>query len=324
MAYGAIPRRTRAKKHAQAAGWLEARSSGRLEDSAEMLAHHLVTAIDLAQSVGDAELVERCREPAVKALRLAGERAMRLDVEAAERLYARAVDLCEDRDDQRSDLLRAWGSALLYRGQAKEAKLAFEESAKGFLAEGRTGDAAMVMADLQLAMWESGDQEWSATLDRAFALTEVDPEGEARAVVLTSMAGAAMGRADYATSLDLATQASDVYRRRGMTVPLAVEGIRAQAACGLGDVAAADGLRSMARLLKDKGSGRDAAVIYANSGTFLFPFEGPRGFDFAERGNRLRAEPGHHLRSWPHGDQPVRRSVLGGPPARGSRFASMN
>ena len=180
--------------------------------------------------------------------------------------------------------MRAWGSALLYRGQAKEAKLAFEKSVKGFLAEGRTGDAAMVMADLQLTMWESGDQEWSVTLDKAFDLTHADPEGEARAVVLTSMAGAAMGRADYAASLDLATQAIDVYRRRGMATPLAVEGIRAQAACGLGDVAAADGLRSMARLLRDEGSGREAAVIYANIGTFLFPFEGPRGFDLASEG----------------------------------------
>ena len=40
----------------------------------------------------------------------------------------------------------------------------------------------------------------------------------------------------------------------------------------------------MARLLKDKGSGREAAVIYANSGTFLFPFEGPRGFGLAAEG----------------------------------------
>ena len=142
----------------------------------------------------------------------------------------------------------------------------------------------MTMSDLQLTMWELGDQEWSVTLDRAFDLTEADPAGEARAVVLTSMAGAAMGRADYTTSLNLAVQASDIYRRRGMTVPLAIEGIRAQAACGLGDIAAADGLRSMARLLKDKGSGREAAVIYANSGTFLFPFEGPRGFGLAAEG----------------------------------------
>ena len=284
VAYGAIPRRTRAKKHARAADWIAARSSRRPEDSAEMLAHHLVTAIDLARAVGDAELVERYREPAVTALRLAGQRAMRLDVEAAERLYAKAVGLCEDGDGQRSDLLRAWGSALLYRGQTEEAKAAFEESAEGFLIAGRIGDAAMTTADLQLTMWESGDHGWRVTLDRAFDLTEEDPEGEARAVVLTSMAGAAMGRADYATALDLASQASDVYRRRGMAIPLAVEGIRAQAACGLGDTAAANGLRSMARLLKDRGSGREAAVIYANSGTFLFPFEGPRGFDLADEG----------------------------------------
>ena len=87
------------------------------------------------------------------------------------------------------------GSALLYRGRTEEAKLAFEESVKGFLAAGRMGEAAMTMSDLQLTMWELGDQEWSVTLDRAFNLTEADPAGEARAVVLTSMAGAAMGRA---------------------------------------------------------------------------------------------------------------------------------
>ena len=209
---------------------------------------------------------------------------MRLDVEAAEKLLAKAVHLCEEHDDQRAALLRAWGAALLYRGQTSEAKKAFEESAKGFLAAGLTGDAAMAMADLQLVMWESGDQAWSVILDKAFALTEQDPGGEARAVVMTSMAGAAMGRAEYATAVDLASRAADIYRRRGMTVPAAVEGIRVQAACGLGDSTAAGGLRSTARLLKDKGSGREAAVIYANSGTFLLPFEGPRGFDLADEG----------------------------------------
>jgi class 3 adenylate cyclase/tetratricopeptide (TPR) repeat protein len=284
VAYAALPRRTRAAKHARAADWIEARTAHRKEDAVDLLAYHRVTAYELARDAGDAELATRSRGPAVTALRTAGERAMRLDVEAAEKLLAKAVGECGDCDAQRPDLFRAWGGALLHRGRKQDAKAAFEESVRGFIAAGRMGDAAMAMTDLQLVEWESGDQKWSATLQRAFALTERDPESEARAVVLTSMAGAAMGRADYATALDLATQAIDIYHRHGMMIPLAVEGIRVQSACGRGDAAAAGGLRSMARLLKDKGSAREAAVIYANSGTFLFPFEGPRGFDLADEG----------------------------------------
>ena len=124
VAYGALPRRIRAEKHAQAAAWLEAKVGQRLEDVSDLLAHHRVTALDLARAVGDADLAERARGPAVAALMLAGERAMRLDVEAAERLFARAADLSADGDAVRADLLLAWGRSLLQRGRYDEAKAA--------------------------------------------------------------------------------------------------------------------------------------------------------------------------------------------------------
>ena len=92
----------------------------------DLLAHHRVTALDLARAVGDADLAERARGPAVTALMLAGERAMRLDVEAAERLFARAADLSVDGDAVRADLLQAWGRSLLQRGRYDEAKAVLE------------------------------------------------------------------------------------------------------------------------------------------------------------------------------------------------------
>jgi len=40
VTYGQIPRAGRGERHVQAAGWIEALSPERAEDSAEMLAHH--------------------------------------------------------------------------------------------------------------------------------------------------------------------------------------------------------------------------------------------------------------------------------------------
>ncbi|TMK96020.1 MAG: hypothetical protein E6G42_00560, partial [Actinobacteria bacterium] len=74
VAYGQIPRPARAEGHRRAAEWLE--SLGRPEDHAETLAHHYVSALDLAKAAGIevAGLADRARP----ALREAGERAFGL------------------------------------------------------------------------------------------------------------------------------------------------------------------------------------------------------------------------------------------------------
>src|SRR5262249_38086064 len=50
VAYGQIPRAERAAKHRLAAGWIE--SLARPDDHAETLAHHYVTALELARASG--------------------------------------------------------------------------------------------------------------------------------------------------------------------------------------------------------------------------------------------------------------------------------
>ena len=51
VAYGQIPRAARVDAHARAAAWIE--SLGRADDHAEMLAHHYLQALALAQGVRD-------------------------------------------------------------------------------------------------------------------------------------------------------------------------------------------------------------------------------------------------------------------------------
>ena len=48
VAYGELPRMARARKHAAAAGWIEEKAGDRVEDLAEILAHHYATALELA------------------------------------------------------------------------------------------------------------------------------------------------------------------------------------------------------------------------------------------------------------------------------------
>ena len=88
VAYGQIPRAARSQKHQRAAAWIE--SLGRPEDQAEMLAHHYLQALELAEAAGlDAAALN---EPARNALRDAGDRAAALYAsDAAERFYDAAL-----------------------------------------------------------------------------------------------------------------------------------------------------------------------------------------------------------------------------------------
>ena len=80
VAYGQIPRAQRVDKHRLAAEWIEALSSERSEDRAEMLAHHYREALALAFAAGvDATTL---RAPARAALVEATERANALNAVA--------------------------------------------------------------------------------------------------------------------------------------------------------------------------------------------------------------------------------------------------
>ena len=95
VAYGQIPRATRAEKHVRAAGWIEA--LGRTEDHAELVAYHLWEAFELGLDVGN-----RLGE----ALAAAARRAIALQAYAGALDYSRrALELPTGDAARRAELL---------------------------------------------------------------------------------------------------------------------------------------------------------------------------------------------------------------------------
>ena len=189
VAYGQIPRATRAGKHAAAAGWIE--SLGRAEDHAEMLAHHYLSALDLARGVGQdtADLTP----PARTALRAAGDRAMALNAFASAVGYYRAALALwpQDAQEQRAGLLRLLGTALHEAGELDQAEAVLAEGSRVAAAAGAATLAARIrilLTEIHVSRGGPGDQALAECQAAAAVLeAEGDLEGLAEAWKLTGM-----------------------------------------------------------------------------------------------------------------------------------------
>jgi class 3 adenylate cyclase/tetratricopeptide (TPR) repeat protein len=180
VAYGQIPRAERAEKHRRAAEWIE--SLGRPEDHAEMVAHHYLSALELARASGQeiAPLAGR----AIVALREAGDRAATLNaLPQAERYYREALALMPRDDPGRPELLFRQGRTRFFRDEEGAEDL--EAARDGFLASGdreRAAEAALMLADIS---WKSGRRDHMLEhLAQARALVAGTPPSRIQALVL--------------------------------------------------------------------------------------------------------------------------------------------
>ena len=198
VAYAQLPRAARAERHRRAAEWLEALAPDRVEDRAELLAHHYTAALQLSHATGQdtAALSERAR----LALRDAGDRALELNAfAAAARWYTAALELWPTGDHERPRLLLRLGQARMYGDQAGGGLLA--EACDRLLAQGDREAAAEAELLLNRLTWWQGQGEQSLQHARKAAelLTDASPS-RARATVLAelSMALILAGEADEA------------------------------------------------------------------------------------------------------------------------------
>jgi class 3 adenylate cyclase/tetratricopeptide (TPR) repeat protein len=185
VAYGQIPRGERSRRHRTVAGWIE--SLGRPDDHAEMVAHHLRSALELARAAGsdDAELVDRARF----ALRNAGDRASTLNAHAAaEGYYSDALGLWPYTDPSHADLLFRRARALhLENDERREQALA--EARDALVAAGDRAQAAEASAFLARIAWYRGAHEESRLhLATALDLVAEEPPSPAKARVLATAA----------------------------------------------------------------------------------------------------------------------------------------
>ena len=215
VAYAQIPRPARAAKHRAAAAWLESLAPDRAEDRADLLAHHYLAALELAQATGadDAGLAEAARG----ALRDAAERALVVGAfGAAGRLYGRALELWPEDDPERPVAVLRHAEAGFYAADHVDPALVARAAAQ--LAErGETALAAKAEIIAAVAAWWDGRGDAAdAHASRAVELVRDAPPSAEKATVLAERARLFMvaGRAEEA--LEIGREGLEMAERLGL------------------------------------------------------------------------------------------------------------
>jgi class 3 adenylate cyclase len=231
VAYGQIPRADRAEKHRRAAEWIE--SLGRPEDHAEMVAHHYLSALELARAAG--QDVDPIASRARVALRDAGDRAASLNALAqAERYYAQALALVADDDPERPQLLFQQGK--VRHLSAREGTEELGEARDTLIAAGDHETAAEASLMLANNSWNAGRRdEMVAHLDQARSLVAGTPSSRAQTSVLTELARYEMLADRNDSAIEFGSDAL------AMAEQLGLEDLRASALNNVGSARALSG-----------------------------------------------------------------------------------
>ena len=214
VAYGQIPRSSRSAKHRAAAEWIASLSADRSEDHAEMLAHHYLSALELARAAG--QETGEFAEPARLAIREAGDRALALNAfPAAARFYRAALDLWPSQDAERPHLLLRLGKAV-YVAEATGADI-LEEARDGLVAAGDREAAAEAETRLGEYFGNQGQRDReNEHLARAAALVEGVPSSPSKAFTLSQLAGSLMMRGDTEQAVPVAREALAIAEELGL------------------------------------------------------------------------------------------------------------
>jgi len=271
VAYSQIPRAERARKHEQAAEWIE--SLAERDDGSELLTHqlayHYLAALEARRTAGQPPdwLVERTRV----AVRFAGERALSLHAYAsAIRHFTDALGMWPDDDPERSLLLFGLGKAWFYAQPSFPTALT--EAKDALLSSGDSERAAEAGFMLSVSFEEAGDPvEARQHIEHAARVLETAPDSSAKARVLCHLGCLLLlNDRDYPRGVALNRQAA------GMSQVLGLPEIGANAAMwvGIGRILQGDpdGIDDLWQSvdLASQTQSADALPPYANVSEWLF------------------------------------------------------
>jgi class 3 adenylate cyclase/predicted ATPase len=275
VAYSQIPRLERARRHRAAAAWIERKAGERVEDLAEVLAHHYLRALELADAAGDAEQATELALPARRFLALAGERALGLDTAQAEARLARALELTPPEDPERPELVVRWAEAVFQAGRPREVIEVLEQALAALKARGETEAVARALQLRSRISLRLGEGRQVAFAAEAVESLEHARPGPALVAAFTQLANAQCVGGAYAEALAAVDRADALAHRLDLPEPARALGYRGFARAYLGD---ADGLAEMEQalaLLVEQGAGRDAALLLNNLAIARYPLQGP-------------------------------------------------
>ncbi len=208
-AYGQMSRAARAGVHRRVADWIETLPRDRADDRIEILAHHLLEAIEYSRAAGldAADLLPR----AAKALRESGDRALSIGtLNATLAFYNRLRELDPSVENDPYFLLSLGLALASMLGFREEGADELERAAEA-LADSDPAAAAQATVTRGEFVWQRGDQEGSFLyFDRARSLAEGASLSPRKQHVVAQVARffALAGR--YEEALELVEQAIDM------------------------------------------------------------------------------------------------------------------
>jgi tetratricopeptide (TPR) repeat protein len=214
VAYGQIPRADRSAKHRAAAAWIQTLPADRAADRAEMVAHHLGAALELAAASRQAD--DGLRSQAREAFRDAGERAASLNaLPAAVRHLSAALELTADGDPERPRVLLALGLVLSETDHAAALPVLDEAEAALEAAEDPTAAASAAIIGARTS-WYLGRRDGADEhLQRALTLLEHEPASEVKAAAFAERARLSMLAAARGDAVEMADAGLEVAEEVG-------------------------------------------------------------------------------------------------------------
>jgi class 3 adenylate cyclase/tetratricopeptide (TPR) repeat protein len=275
VAYSQIPRAERARRHRAAAAWIERKAGERVEDLAEVLAHHYLQAIELFEAAGERGEAAALAAPARRFLALAGERALGLDTAQAESRLAGALELTPDDDPERAVVVARWAEAVYQAGRLGEAAQALDDVLDSLRASGRTEATARAL-QLRSRLAQRLGQGHRVTLAaEAVHLLEQRPPGQPLVDAYAQLASSHHLNGEYEDAIAAADRACELAQTLGLPEPARALGYRGYARASLGDEDGLDEMERALSLLVDAGAGFDAAILQNNLAIARYPLQGP-------------------------------------------------
>lgn len=288
VAYGQIPRPQRAEKHLAAAAWVEESMGDRVENVADVLAHHIGEALVLFQAMGEETRADELRPRVGRVLALAAERALALDPASAVAHLDQALELTDDETERARVTLR-WVEAAFQVGRMHDAAAAIDEVLPTLR---RAENVELVAEALNLKARVSRnigrEDEQLALSEEAVALLERTGPSLRLLDMLTELTGTLFVLERHDEAVAAADRTMALADALGVPHPARILGFRGAARFYRGDEG---GLREMdsalERLLED-GASRAAAVVLFNRARCLWDSE---GLPLSPISRRLRRSP---------------------------------
>ena len=217
VAYEQLPRASRAVRHLRAARWLEDQSHMR-EPLAALVAHHYETGLEYALASGQSDLADANRPAARDAFVKAGDRALRLDVAAAEHYYALAMSATKGDGSASPGLLLQRGEALRQIGRFLEAAELQRQAALDFEEAGDTLRHAYALSRLAFTCFSSEPDRSRLLTERAVDMLDGAASSEAISV-LETWATLRLWRSDLAAVLEATERILSMNTQLGQPAP---------------------------------------------------------------------------------------------------------